>query len=322
MSEPRRIISKNEYFTRLDQGVSVGNCWVDMGNGELTYAIQEVVVAEVVTGKYKDRRFLPINVSICVADNTRIERNIFMFDGNSPISYTNQTVKTIGDASNSRVKYSGNGVFRIDLDKLHNYTRNNIKAANENPDNWKPGEIGMSTVVAEFRYQQPIPNFPSGGLPRLSSTYDATKEGYTITERNTRAETAQSTGLPDRRVTPRPVTTGNAGGAATRGGAGFMLAIDAFFIGYSIFTAYWVMNDLDSIERDQQLVRDAARIVLRAKANNLIPAQYQNQNDLGAIINFVFQGINETGNKEITEIGIKILKAEGLYDQKKITAKK
>jgi len=188
----------------------------------------------------------------------------------------------------------------------------------ENTDNWKPGEIGISTVVAEFTYQIPFPNVPPGGLPRLSSTYDATKEGYNITERSTKAETAKSTGLPDKRVQPRTVTTGNVNGAGTRGGAAFMLALDAYFIAYNIFTAYWVNSDLKGIERDQGLIHESYKIVMRAVSNNLVPPKYQNQNDLGAIINYVYQGINETGNSEISEIGNKILKAEGTYDPNRI----
>jgi hypothetical protein len=59
--------------------------------------------------------------------------------------------------------------------------------------------------------------------------------------------------------------------------------------------------------------------MFRNTAQHLIE-QYQNQNDLGAIINFVYQGVNETGNPNITKIGIDILKEAGKYDPNK-TAK-
>jgi hypothetical protein len=39
-----RVISEAEYLARLEQGVPVGDCWVDMGNGQFAYALQEVVV--------------------------------------------------------------------------------------------------------------------------------------------------------------------------------------------------------------------------------------------------------------------------------------
>jgi hypothetical protein len=73
MNDKRRIIKKEEYFVRLEQGVPVGDCWVDMGNGELAYALQEVVVVGVPFNKYGDKFFEMRTVCICVADNTRID---------------------------------------------------------------------------------------------------------------------------------------------------------------------------------------------------------------------------------------------------------
>jgi hypothetical protein len=74
MGDGKRIIKKEEYFARLEQGVPVGNCWVDMGNGELAYALYEVVVTGVPISKYGDRTFLLYDVcAIAVADNTRVD---------------------------------------------------------------------------------------------------------------------------------------------------------------------------------------------------------------------------------------------------------
>jgi RHS repeat-associated protein len=236
---------------------------------------------------------------------------------NNPIRYIDPDGNTFGDYRTSRVSYSGGGTFCINLNSLHNFTRNNILAANENRANWKSGEIGISTVVGQFTYQQSLPTEPPGGrLPRLSSTYDATQKGYDITQSSTKAETAKSTGLPDQRVRTRTVTTGNVSGAGTRGGATFMIALDAFFIGYGILTAYWVNDDLTAIKRNQGLIKQATNAVMENL--NLIDPKYQNQNDLGAIINFVYQGINTTDNPDITNIGIDILKAKGIYDPDKI----
>lgn len=68
-----RIISEDEYLARLEQGVPVGNCWVDMGNGQLAYALQEVVVVGVPFNKYGDKFFDVHAINVCVADNTRID---------------------------------------------------------------------------------------------------------------------------------------------------------------------------------------------------------------------------------------------------------
>jgi hypothetical protein len=68
-----RVISEAEYLARLEQGVPVGNCWVDMGNGQFAYALQEVVVVGVPFNKYGDKFYDMRTVCICVADNTRID---------------------------------------------------------------------------------------------------------------------------------------------------------------------------------------------------------------------------------------------------------
>ncbi|MDR0605079.1 MAG: hypothetical protein LBG80_12320 [Bacteroidales bacterium] len=69
-----RVISQNEYLARLEQGVPVGDCWVDMGNGQLAYALQEVVVVARQFNKYKDKFLMPQTVSVLAAvDNTRVD---------------------------------------------------------------------------------------------------------------------------------------------------------------------------------------------------------------------------------------------------------
>jgi hypothetical protein len=69
-----RVISEAGYLVRLEQGVPVGDCRVDMGNGELVYALYEVAVTGVPISKYGDRTFLLHDVcAIAVADNTRVD---------------------------------------------------------------------------------------------------------------------------------------------------------------------------------------------------------------------------------------------------------
>jgi hypothetical protein len=69
-----RVISEAEYLARLEQGVPVGNCWVDMGNGQLAYALQEVVVVARKFNKYGDKFLIPQTVSVlAVANTTRMD---------------------------------------------------------------------------------------------------------------------------------------------------------------------------------------------------------------------------------------------------------
>ena len=48
----------------------------------------------------------------------------------------------------------------------------------------------------------------------------------------------------------------------------------------------------------------------------IIPQKYrENKDKMGAIINYVFQGVNTTKEQNITRIGQMILKKEGRYDK-------
>jgi hypothetical protein len=71
--EKERVIPLAEYLARLEQGVFIGDCWVDMGNGEFAYALHEVVVVARQFNKYGDKFFDMHTVNICVADNTRMD---------------------------------------------------------------------------------------------------------------------------------------------------------------------------------------------------------------------------------------------------------
>ena len=55
--------------------------------------------------------------------------------------------------------------------------------------------------------------------------------------------------------------------------------------------------------------------VLKYMEKNDIPSKYRDKHNLGAIINYVFQGENSTGDQRISEFGKLILKANGRYDK-------
>ena len=48
---------------------------------------------------------------------------------------------------------------------------------------------------------------------------------------------------------------------------------------------------------------------------DLIPEKFRNDDKMGAIVNYVFQGENSTGDKEITRIGKQILQKMERYDK-------
>ncbi len=56
----------------------------------------------------------------------------------------------------------------------------------------------------------------------------------------------------------------------------------------------------------------------KALNEGMIPEQYQNLRSFLDILNVVYQGENTTNDENIMNIGIQILKANDLYDPKKI----
>ena len=103
------------------------------------------------------------------------------------------------------------------------------------------------------------------------------------------------------------------GGATSRGGGAFMLAVNAVNLAYDYWSVFSILGDNCAIVNQSNLLQQSFNSV---KESGLVPSQYQNTNDMGAITNFVFQGVNDTGNSDITTIGTNILKSIGRYDEK------
>jgi hypothetical protein len=224
--------------------------------------------------------------------------------GNNPIMFIDPD-GNFTKPVRSRIEYGGNGVFRVNLNNLNRATRNNYNAANENSNNWTYNktlgqkDIGINRDIGEIRLRTSQVSNRENYMPF------GVEQQHTSTK--TVAENAKSTGLPDKRVSSPTM----ASGAASVGGAVFTLALDAFFVGYNLWEAFSVQQDLNAIDRQKGLLQQAFKEVMNT---DLVPSQYQNNNDIGAIVNFVFQGVNDTGNKDITKIGTDILKSINRYD--------
>jgi hypothetical protein len=207
----------------------------------------------------------------------------------------------------SRIEYRGNGVFGLNVNNLNKGTRNSLERANLDNRNWSPNSIGISTRVATINVKQTDRPSTVGVDPSHTTT-------KTVSTR-----TAQSTGLPDKRDSRTINTVG--GGAKTRGGGAFMFAINTVNLAYDYWSTFSIYNDNNAISQQSMLLQKAFSAVENGMQNGLIPEQYQNANDLGAITNFVFQGVNDTGNQDFTKIGTDILNRIGRYDKEAKRAK-
>lgn len=104
----------------------------------------------------------------------------------------------------------------------------------------------------------------------------------------------------------------------TRGTAWFALAVNVLSTGYNIYAAWCANADQNAINRDVTHLRSAVSAVTQAARDGVIPQKYLTPDGLSAITNVVYQGINVTKDPQIMNIGIKILKINGVYDPKKI----
>jgi len=178
--------------------------------------------------------------------------------------------------------------------------------ANQDPSNWSYNtqtgqrDIGINTEI--------------GRVVIHSITPVSRPETVSIDSKHTSVRTvganARSTGLPDRRVGRDVPTMGS--GPRARGGGAVVMLINAVNFSFSMGNAFSLRRDRMAIAIQKRLLKQAIHVV--NENMDLVPSQYQNNNDLGAIINFVFQGVNNTGNPSITTIGIDILERIERYD--------
>ena len=202
----------------------------------------------------------------------------------------------------SLISYSGNGTFRLNMSNFSASTRNTFNRMNNDPHYWKAGEIGINTEVGKIHIDSP-------------KSYTATHKPVGIEEKQMTLKigvrNAVSTGMPDRRFKPRSISP--VSGAK---GAGAMLAVDIAVTAvdqYQMLSNFW---DSNALENQTQSLNDA----FYAVQNNggLIPDKYKDDaNIIGAVVNYVFQGVNSTKNNDVEKIGNNILSTLGRYDKEK-----
>ena len=202
----------------------------------------------------------------------------------------------------SLITYSGNGLFKLNMNNFSASTRSTFQRMNNAPHYWQPNEIGINTEVGKV--------FVKG-----HHSYALSHKPVGIEEKQTsldiKIKDAASTGLPDRRFKSRSISP-------VRGakGAGAMLALDlvvATVDQYSMLSNFWDSNALENQTASLRVSYETVSI-----NSTLIPDKYKQDTDIiGAIVNYVFQGINSTKNRDVEIIGNRILFNSGRYDKEK-----
>ena len=209
----------------------------------------------------------------------------------------------------SLIEYRGNGVFGIRIENFSKTMQSNFKRANNNPANWRPGELGINTEIGKIS----VDNYA-----HKSFTIGRKPAGIDPKDGNVRIRRpiAKSTGQEDRRFhsfDPMPVR-----GSAKAVGA--IAILD--FANYAVDTYMTLSTFWDSNAFDDQMASFRKAIRAVNSQMNSIPDNYRKDtNKTGAILNYVFQGENTTKDKNIDKIGQNILSKSGRYDRTNKTYK-
>ena len=202
----------------------------------------------------------------------------------------------------SLIRYTGDGVFKLNIKNFSASTRNTFNRMNNDPHYWKAGEIGINTEVGKIEVQP----YNSYTLSHKAVGVDP-KHACVFMEPSGSIEPVKSIIPNSHKESVYPI------GSGVKGAAGAMVALNLVVAGldeYMILSNFW---DSNALEAQTKSLRESRKVV----NNNLgiVPAKYRNDKDvMGAIVNYVFQGENSTKNKDVEIIGKKILKKEGRYD--------
>ena len=209
----------------------------------------------------------------------------------------------------SLIEYRGNGVFGIRIENFSKTMQSNFKRADNNPANWRPGELGINTEIGKIS----VDNYA-----HKSFTIGRKPAGIDPKDGNVRIRRpiVKSTGQEDRRFhsfDPMPVR-----GSAKAVGA--IAILD--FANYAVDTYMTLSTFWDSNAFDDQMASFRKAIRAVNSQMNSIPDNYRKDtNKMGAILNYVFQGENTTKDKNIDKIGQNILSKSGRYDRTNKTYK-
>jgi RHS repeat-associated protein len=194
-------------------------------------------------------------------------------------------------ADEARIQVTG-GLVKLKISNFIQINQNAFNNANNNSKNWKKGEIGINTTIATIQGK----TASQVNMPFLQSNA---------------AKGDVNANYPDRAPAVSPTyddanPTASAPGG-TRGAAAGVAVVNAINFGleqYAVWSAWYDQGKVN--EHKSLLFNQVTNDVNKALKQGLIPEKYQNATDMGNIMNVVLQGVNNTDNKDIYNIGMKI----------------
>ena len=211
----------------------------------------------------------------------------------NPVKLVDPDGRACGDPPKSRITVC-NGYVVLNMDNLHNSTRSRINAYNYNTSNWPLGEIGAIRPLARVETKIPELLNPQGGY------------GYSQASNaniQTKAVTAKSTGLPDRRVKPRVIASNG-----SRGGNIAIVGINAVNYTLNAITAGLWNNDIENAYEQTKMLGEALGYVEMYDKYIGLEDEYRTPEEMLNIANYVFQKENLTtkNKKYVKEVGDRI----------------
>ena len=208
----------------------------------------------------------------------------------NPLKLVDDDGNEMKDPPASRITVQ-NGYVILKMDNLNKSTRARINQFNNDPSNWPKGQIGAIAPMAQVRHISGLVS-PQGGYG-----YSEPSEATIYTK----AVTSKSTGLPDRRVKPRPIMSNG-----TRVGNVALVAVEATIFSINAITGFLWNRDKKLISEHLGLLFEAFNDVIKYTNEKGLPDKYNNPCDLLFIANYVMQKENNTGDNNINKIGDEI----------------
>ncbi len=224
----------------------------------------------------------------------------YAFAENCPISGIDLEGAEYLNKDEARVEFS-RGVLKIKVENMNFITRKSWNNANNDPKNWKKGEMGISRTIGTIDWSnftqevKPVPTvrpYPNVTNPNHSNSIPS-KHVFTKSSNYTQR---------DKRVDPKLVGGGSPPKAI---GRGFIALAAVNYIGSKIpGWASWYEEI--KIESHVEKAKLAIENVNRGIAEGLVPKKYQNPKDLTSILNVVLQGEIPYNNLQLLAIGQEI----------------
>ena len=223
---------------------------------------------------------------------------------NSPYSFaTNRVIDGVDldgleylSSEDARVQFI-NGRLELKLENMHNITHSAYDEANKDIRNWVDEDgnktIGMNPTVENIMVAAPEVKKPElSDMPDLRKmTPSATNTSPTV-PKNPSSSSAQ--GAPE------------VSSPEGKGIGKVAIVVDAVNFALSQYVSYSFKDDKSLVDDHTIVANQVIADMKVALKLNLIPPVYQNTRDMVNIMNVVLQGVNNTTNKEIYDIGMKI----------------